>query len=118
MTGIPLNTPQNVRKDFEIGDHVEVFCDHDWNEERIRDWLEGVVVKKSPKKVAVQFDRNVYLTDGWMVPDRVLWCQTNSADIRYPRQRSHRRPRQRLPRIQGEHSEEFENRGPFPENDL
>ncbi|MEA2008890.1 MAG: hypothetical protein U9O54_07195 [Chloroflexota bacterium] len=94
-----------MRKDFEIGDHVEVFCDHDWNEDRIRDWLDGVVVKKSPKKVAVQFNRNVYLTDGWMVPDRVLWCQTNSSEIRHPLKRPHRRPRQRASRVHDEDEE-------------
>lgn len=77
-------------KEFEIGDHVEVLCDHDHNDDRIRDWLEGVVVKKSPKKVAVQFDRNVYLTDGWMIPDRVLWCPITSKNIRRPSRR--RRP--------------------------
>lgn len=74
-------------KEFEIGEHVEVLCDHDQDDERVRDWVEGVVVKKSPKKVAVQFDRNVYLTDGWMVPDRVLWCPIKSTNIRRLRRR-------------------------------
>lgn len=102
MASIPLTSPLNTQKKFEIGDHVEVFCDHDWEDDRIRDWLEGVVVKKSTKKLAVQFDRNVYLTNGWMVPDRVLWCQTNSPEIRHPRKRPERRPRKRVPRVQEE----------------
>ena len=44
---------------------VEVYCDHD-NEDgdRIRGWLTGVVVQVDPKIVAVQFEENVYLTDG------------------------------------------------------
>ena len=42
--------------------------------ERIRDWLKGTVVQVDPKMIAVQFQENVYLTDGWMVPDHVLWC--------------------------------------------
>jgi hypothetical protein len=49
--------------------------------------LEGVVVKKGHKKVAVQFHKNVYLTDGWMVPDRVLWCSIGSHNIRRPLKR-------------------------------
>jgi hypothetical protein len=32
--------------------------------------------------VAVQFRNNVYLTDGWMVPDRILWYPENSEHIR------------------------------------
>ena len=87
MAAIPLSPPPNQEKNFEIGDHVEVYCDHDRDDDRVRDWLEGVIVKKSPKKVAVQFDKNVYLTDGWMVPDRVLWCPIESKNIRSPRQR-------------------------------
>jgi hypothetical protein len=46
-----------------------VYCDHDRNGERVRDWLEGVVVQVDAKMIAVQFKDNVYLTDGWMVPD-------------------------------------------------
>lgn len=72
---------------------VEVYCDHE-NEENTRErgWLEGVVVQVDPKIVAVQFERNVYLTDGWMVPDHVLWFQHNSQHIRFAR-RKKRRPR-------------------------
>ena len=32
--------------------------------------------------VAVQFRSNVYLTDGWMVPDRILWYSLASEHIR------------------------------------
>jgi hypothetical protein len=84
LTTIPFSAPPADDKDYEIGDHVEVLCDHDHEEDRIRDWLEGVVVKKGHKKVAVQFHKNVYLTDGWMVPDRVLWCSVTSENIRRP----------------------------------
>jgi len=44
--------------------------------------LEGVIVQVDPKMVAVQFRENVYLTNGWMVPDHVLWCPKDSAHIR------------------------------------
>jgi len=32
--------------------------------------------------VAVQFVEDVYLTDGWMVPDRILFCQQGADNIR------------------------------------
>ena len=67
---------------FEVGDTVEVFCDHDKNKERIRGWIKGIVVQVDHKMVAVQFRSNVYLTDGWMVPDRILWYPVNSEHIR------------------------------------
>lgn len=68
---------------FEVGDSVEAFCDHEKNSERVRGWLKGVVVQvDNSKMVAVQFRSNVFLTDGWMVPDRILWYPTNSDQIR------------------------------------
>ncbi|MCC6260698.1 MAG: hypothetical protein IT311_07520 [Anaerolineales bacterium] len=68
---------------FEVGDHVEVFCDHEKNKERIRDWVKGIVVQVDNKLVAVQFRSNVFLTDGWMVPDRILWYSLTSEFIRH-----------------------------------
>ena len=67
---------------FEVGDTVEVFCDHEKNRERIRGWVKGIVVQVDNKLVAVQFRSNVYLTDGWMVPDRILWFPVSSEHIR------------------------------------
>jgi len=84
LSNIPFSSPPINEKKFEIGDHVEVLCDHDFEDDRVRDWLEGVVVKRGHKKVAIQFHKNVYLTDGWMVPDRVLWCGISSQNIRRP----------------------------------
>jgi hypothetical protein len=80
---------------YIVGGMVEVFCDHDKNGERIRDWLIGTVVQVDPKMVAVQFQENVYLTDGWMVPDRVLWCPKDSPNIRVSRRRKKIRGRPR-----------------------
>ena len=70
-------------KGYDVGDRVEVFCDHE-NEkgERIRGWLIGVMVQVDAKMIAVQFKENVYLTDGWMVPDHVLWCPKDSKQMR------------------------------------
>ena len=68
---------------FEVGDAVDAFCDHEKSNERVRGWLKGIVVQvDNNKMVAVQFRSNVFLTDGWMVPDRILWYPTNSDQIR------------------------------------
>jgi hypothetical protein len=67
---------------FQVGDRVEVLCDHNQGEQRVHDWLQGVVVQADYKMVAVQFNEDVYLTDGWMVPDRVLWSQQRSDKLR------------------------------------
>ena len=67
---------------FEVGDTVEVFCDHELSRERVRGWIKGIVVQVDNKMVAVQFRSNVFLTDGWMVPDRILWYPLNSEHIR------------------------------------
>lgn len=67
---------------FEVGDTVEVFCDHEKNNDRVRGWIKGIVVQVDNKLVAVQFRSNVFLTDGWMVPDRILWYPVASEHIR------------------------------------
>lgn len=78
----------DLEEQYHVGDRVEVYCDHDKSNERIRDWLEGVVVQVDPKMIAVQFKDSVYLTDGWMVPDHVLWCPKTSSQIRPSRRRA------------------------------
>lgn len=67
---------------FQVGDSVEVFCDHEKNNDRVRGWIKGIVVQVDNKMVAVQFRSNVFLTDGWMVPDRILWYPLLSEHIR------------------------------------
>lgn len=86
FTGKPEN-----KDNYQVGDIVEVNCDHE-NEEgdRIRGWLQGVVVQVDPKIVAVQFEEDVYLTDGWMVPDHVLWFPPASPNIRFARKKKRR----------------------------
>src|ERR1041384_7776847 len=77
--------------DFQVGDTVEVFCDHEKNRERVRGWIRGIVVQVDNKMVAVQFRSNVFLTDGWMVPDRILWYPLNSEHIRSVAKKSGKR---------------------------
>ncbi len=71
-----------VEHSFEVGGTVEVFCDHEKSSERVRGWLKGIVVQVDNKMVAVQFRSNVFLTDGWMVPDKILWYPVTSNHIR------------------------------------
>ena len=71
-----------IAHDFQVGDTVEVFCDHEKNKDRVRGWIRGIVVQVDNKMVAVQFRSNVFLTDGWMVPDRILWYPLASDNIR------------------------------------
>ena len=76
---------------YQVGDVVEVNCDHENSEgERIRGWLQGVVVQVDRKIIAVQFEENVYLTDGWMVPDHVLWFPPSSPNMRFARKKKRR----------------------------
>ena len=72
----------DLAQDYQVGDNVEVYCDHEKGNDRVRGWLRGIVVQVDNKLVAVQFRSNVFLTDGWMVPDRILWYQVNSEHIR------------------------------------
>jgi hypothetical protein len=91
MAELHFTSAPSLEEAYQVGDPVDVFCDHDRNNERIRDWLEGVVVQVDPKMIAVQFQENVYLTDGWMVPDHVLWCPKTSKAIRHAQRKARAR---------------------------
>lgn len=82
MSKLPFMKAPNPEFSFDVGDTVEVFCDHEKNGQRIRGWLKGIVVQVDPKMVAVQFRSNVFLTDGWMVPDHILWYPQHSTNLR------------------------------------
>ncbi|GAB4431163.1 MAG: hypothetical protein Kow002_19490 [Anaerolineales bacterium] len=76
----------DLEQNFAVGDKVEVYCDHEdeKGKDRVRGWIKGVVVQvDNNKMVAVQFRINVFLTDGWMVPDRILWFPVTSEHIRH-----------------------------------
>ena len=92
LAGMHFTDAPDGREAYSVGDAVEVFCDHDREGDRVRDWLEGTVVQVNSKMVAVQFQENVYLTDGWMVPDHVLWCPKNSHNMRLARRRRRKKP--------------------------
>lgn len=90
MASIPFMKPPDPEFSFDVGDMVEVFCDHEKGGQRIRGWLRGIVVQVDSKMVAVQFRSNVYLTDGWMVPDHILWYPLHSTNLRAPQRKSNK----------------------------
>lgn len=93
MAELKFKSAPNGVEQYHVGDQVEVLCDHDRGGIRVRDWLNGTVVQVDTKLIAVQFRENVYLTDGWMVPDHVLWCPKTSSNVRQARRK--KRPRLR-----------------------
>ena len=88
MSKYPFMKAPNPEFSFDVGDTVEVFCDHKKNGQRVRGWLKGIVVQVDPKMVAVQFRSNVFLTDDLMVPHRILWYLIHSNNLRPPHRRS------------------------------
>jgi hypothetical protein len=87
MANTPFMRAPDPEYKFDVGEIVEVFCDHEKLGQRIRGWLKGIVVQVDSKMVAVQFRSNVFLTDGWMVPDHILWYPIGSSHIRPPQRR-------------------------------
>lgn len=82
MCAAPFMRDPEPEFSYDVGDTVETFCDHEKGTERIRGWLKGIVVQVDSKMVAVQFRTNVFLTDGWMVPDHILWYAHTSPHLR------------------------------------
>ena len=85
-----------MKKRFDVGDLVDIYCDHNKDGQRVRDWMQGVVVQADYKMVAVQFVEDVYLTGGWMVPDHVLWTQQNSEMIRRTKKRRRKKKKETI----------------------
>ena len=50
----------------------------------MNDWLAGTVVQADNRMLAVQFDTVVFSSNGWLIPDRILWCAHGSPNIRRP----------------------------------
>ncbi|GAB4522385.1 MAG: hypothetical protein Fur0018_04070 [Anaerolineales bacterium] len=97
MTALHFTSPPEDKFNYRVGDRVKVKCDHDDAEgNRVHGWIVGVVAQVDVKMIAVQFQQNVYLTDGWMVPDRVLWCPKNSSSVRLYTGEPHRKRRSSL----------------------
>lgn len=71
-----------IRDRFAIGEHVEVLCDHVRAGRRVNDWLAGTVVEADRRMAAVRFESDVYSSNGWPIPERILWCAHGSRNIR------------------------------------
>ncbi|HLE30130.1 MAG TPA: hypothetical protein VI793_18545 [Anaerolineales bacterium] len=73
-----------MRAKFAVGETVEMLCDHLRDGRRANDWLPGRVVEVDNRMVAVKFDADVFSSNGWRIPDRILWCAHGSRNIRRP----------------------------------
>ena len=69
---------------FAVGETVEMLCDHIRDGRRVNDWLPGRVVGADNRMVAVKFETDVFSSNGWRIPDRILWCAHGSKNIRRP----------------------------------
>jgi len=72
------------RVKFETGEHVEMKCVHVRDGQIVHDWLAGHVVSTDHRMLAVQFDTDVFASNGWRIPDRTLWCAHGSPNLRRP----------------------------------
>ena len=72
------------KEKFSVGDTAEVKCRHIANGNIVEGWLAGVVVEADHRMAAVKFETDVYSSNGWRIPDRILWCAHGSPNIRRP----------------------------------
>jgi hypothetical protein len=72
------------REKFAVGERVEVRCNHIKDGRLVNDWLPGIVVSADYRMAAVHFDTDVLSGNGWLIPDRILWCAHGSPNIRRP----------------------------------
>ncbi|MBI3761178.1 MAG: hypothetical protein HY260_04865 [Chloroflexi bacterium] len=70
------------REKFSIGDLVEVNCAHVKTGQKTSGWVPGVVIEADYRMAAVRFDVDVYSSNGWLIPDRILWLAHGSKNIR------------------------------------
>jgi hypothetical protein len=70
------------RQKFTVGERVELRCDHIRDGQRVNDWLAGTVVEVDRRMLAVKFETNVFSSNGWLIPDRLLWCAHGSPNLR------------------------------------
>ena len=67
---------------YEVGERVEMYCPHRRAGQVVTDWLPGRVTQADFRMVAVSFETDVYASNGWPVPERVLWCTHGSRHLR------------------------------------
>jgi len=67
---------------YEVGERVEMYCTHLEAGRPVTDWLEGRVAEADYRMVAVRFEADVYTSNGWPAPGRLLWCTHGSRNLR------------------------------------
>ena len=72
------------RSKFSVGETVEMLCDHIRDGKRVNGWLRGRVVEADHRMAAVKFEADVFSSNGWRIPDGILWCAHGSKNIRRP----------------------------------
>ena len=70
------------KQKFEVGESAEVHCRHVADGQRIEGWLAGKVIAADHRMAAVQFETDVFSSNGFRIPDRTLWCAHGSRNIR------------------------------------
>lgn len=61
-----------------------MYCPHLRFGQPATDWVAGRVTQADFRMVAVQFETDVYTSNGWPAPGRVLWCTHGSRHLRRP----------------------------------
>jgi hypothetical protein len=72
------------KEKFSVGEAAEVKCFHKQNGEVVEDWLAGVVVEADYRMAAIRFEADVFSSNGWQIPNRILWCAHGSPNLRRP----------------------------------
>lgn len=70
------------RSKLTVGEQVEVRCHHRQANQIVQDWLAGVVVQVDDRMAAIRFVTDVFSNNGWLIPDRTLWCAHGSPNLR------------------------------------
>ena len=70
------------KQKFEVGESAEVHCRHIAGGQRVEGWLAGKVIAADHRMAAVQFETDVFSSNGFRIPDRTLWCAHSSRNIR------------------------------------
>ena len=70
MTQFAFMRSPGAEHDYEVGDTVEVFCDHEKSNERVRGWLKGIVVQVDSKIVWLKLRS---LVEGARLASKQLW---------------------------------------------
>ena len=76
-----------AKEKFVVGERAEVKCFHTRDGKTVEDWLAGVVVEADHRMAAIKFETDVFTSNGWRIPERILWCAHGSPNLRRPAQK-------------------------------